>query len=74
MKYSLETKMRKKDFINTTKICEHFSIFRCIFLFLLKQPPEVFYTKRVLKNYENSQENTCARVSFLIKARGLQLY
>ena len=52
MKYSRETKIRKKDFINNTKICEHFSIFRCIFLFLLKQPPEVFYTKRVLKNYE----------------------
>ena len=33
-----------------------------------KQPPEVFYIKKVfLKISQNSQENTCARVSFLIK-------
>ena len=29
--------------------------------------PEVFHKKRVLKNLQNSQENTCVRVSFLIK-------
>ena len=29
--------------------------------------PEVFCEKVVLKNFENSQESTCARVSFLIK-------
>ena len=32
-----------------------------------KQPPEVFHKKGVLKNLQNSQENTCVRVSFLIK-------
>ena len=31
-----------------------------------KKPPEVFYRK-MLKNSKNSHENTCARVSFLIK-------
>ena len=47
------------------------------FLSLQKQPPEVFYKKKVfLEISQNSQENTCARVSFLIKlhASGLQLY
>ena len=29
--------------------------------------PEVFYKKGILKNFANSQENTCARVSFLVK-------
>ena len=29
-----------------------------------KQPSEVFYKKGVLKNFANSQQNTCARVSF----------
>ena len=33
----------------------------------LKQPPEVFYKKGVLKNLQNLQENICAGVSFLIK-------
>ena len=33
-----------------------------------KQPPEVFYEKKCsLKISQNSQENTRARVSFLIK-------
>ena len=32
-----------------------------------KQPPEVFHKKGVLKNLQNSQENTCVWVSFLIK-------
>ena len=32
-----------------------------------KQPPEVFYKKGVLKISQNSEENICARVSFLIK-------
>ena len=32
------------------------------------QPPEVFYVKKLfLEILQNSQENTCARVSFLIK-------
>ena len=37
--------------------------------------PEVFYEKGVPRNSQNSQENTCTRVSFLIKlqASGLQL-
>ena len=33
-----------------------------------KQPPEEFYGKKLfLKISQNSQENTCARVSFVIK-------
>ena len=32
-----------------------------------KQPQEVFYKKVFLKILQNSQENTCARVSFLTK-------
>ena len=32
-----------------------------------KQPPQVFCKKRVLRNFANLQENTCTRVSFLIK-------
>ena len=41
-----------------------------------KQPPEVLYEKRFLETSQNSRENTCARVSLLIKlqAWGLQLY
>ena len=36
------------------------------------QPPEVLYKKKVfLKISQNSQENTCARVSFLIKLQHL---
>ena len=31
-----------------------------------KQPPEVFFKKGVPKNFENSQESTSARASFLI--------
>ena len=30
--------------------------------------PEVFCKKGVLETIQNSQENTCARVSFLIKS------
>ena len=44
---------------------------------LQKQPPKVFYKKKVfLEISQNSQENTCARVSFLIKlqAWGLTTY
>ena len=32
-----------------------------------KQPPGVFYKKGVLRISQNSQDNTCARVSFLKK-------
>ena len=32
--------------------------------FLKKQPPEAFYDKSILRSFPNSQENTCARVSF----------
>ena len=42
-----------------------------------KQPPDVFYKKGVfLEISQTSQENTCAKVSFLItlQAWGLQLY
>ena len=42
-----------------------------------KLPSEVFYKKKILKNFpENSQENTCDSVFFLIKLPTwtLQLY
>ena len=41
-----------------------------------KQSPEGLYKKGFLKKLQTSEENTCARVSFLIKlqASGLQLY
>ena len=32
-----------------------------------KQPPQVFCEKSVLRNLADLQENTCTRVSFLIK-------
>ena len=37
---------------------------------------EVFYEKAILKVLQNSQENNCARVSFLItlQASGLELF
>ena len=47
------------------------------FLMIQKQPLEVFCKKKVsLEISQNSQENTCARVSFLMKLQvsGLQLY
>ena len=34
--------------------------------YIEKQPPEVFCKKMFLKDLQISQENTCARVSFLI--------
>ena len=43
------------------------TITKFIFRFLQKQPPEVFCIKSVLEISQNSQENICARVSFLIK-------
>ena len=36
-----------------------------------KQPPWVFYKKGVLKNLQTLQENTCPRVSFLIKLENI---
>ena len=39
-----------------------------------KQPPEVFFEKNLfLEISQNSQENTCARISFLNKKAGLSL-
>ena len=32
-----------------------------------KEPPEVFYKKNVLKILQNSQKNSCSKVSFLIE-------
>ena len=45
-------------------------------LFVLKQPPELFCKKGVLKNLAKFMGKDLARVSFLIKllALGLQLY
>ena len=36
-----------------------------------EQPPEVFHKKELLEILQNSQENTCARFSFLIKLQAL---
>ena len=60
---------------------------KIVYIFRKKTPPElfdrvlsnhssVFYKKVILKISQYSQENTCARTSFLIKlqAWGLQLY
>ena len=38
-----------------------------------KQPPKVFCKKGVLEILQNSQKNTCARVSFFNKVAGLSL-
>ena len=39
-----------------------------------EQPPEEFYNKSFLQIMQNSQENTCARVSFLIKLPALRIF
>ena len=36
-------------------------------MFFRSSHPEVFCKKHVLRDFANSQENTCARVSLLIK-------
>ena len=50
-------------------------IFKSTWVFQ-KQPPGVFFKKLFLEISQNSQQNTCAKVSSLIKlqAWGLQLY
>ena len=56
-------------------IIRHYEILQVGRYFLImilrqKQPPEVFCKKRCcLEILENSQENTCARICFLIKLR-----
>ena len=40
--------------------------------FNLQKQSEVFCEKDILKNLENSQENTSARVTFLIKLQALR--
>ena len=42
-----------------------------LWLVLQKQPPQVFCEKVFLENSQNSQENTCARVTSLIKLQAL---
>ena len=63
---------------NSHKVCmiiRHYEILQVGRYFLImilrqKQPPEVFCKKRCcLEILENSQENTCARICFLIKLR-----
>ena len=45
-----------------------FIFFSMIRIYYQKQPPEVFYEKKVfLEISQNSQENTCSTASFLIK-------
>ena len=48
----------------------------CIFGYLEAVAQRCFLKKVFLEISQNPQENTCARISFLIKlqARGLQLY
>ena len=49
-------------------LCDTFEINKLNMEMLLqKQPPEVFCKKVFLETPQNSQENTCARASFLIK-------
>ena len=49
---------------------------KCITLIFKALKVTVLYTEVFLKRSQNLQENTCARVSFLIKLQvlGLQLY
>ena len=62
----------KKGFV---KIFAKFTVKHlCRSLFFQKQPPEVFCLKKIfLKIPQNSQENTCARASFLIKLQATDL-
>ena len=54
--------------IKRFKLILIFCLLPNIFSYFQKQPPEVFCKKKVfLEISPNSQENTCARVSFLIK-------
>ena len=62
---------RRFEYLNTMNIYLLISVKKRIFAYFQKQSPKVF-----LEISQNSQENTCARVFFLIKlqASGLQLY
>ena len=54
----------------TVELLANSAVVCIVTLCFQKQPPEVFYKKSVLGNFtKNSQENTCARVSFLINCR-----
>ena len=44
---------------------------QCIVMWKEEQPPRVFCKKEFLEISQNSQENVCARVSFLNKVAGL---
>ena len=49
-------------------MCKLYICIKCIYVNCIqKQPPEVFCKKMFLKVSQNSLENTCARVYFLIK-------
>ena len=50
-------------FFRTNLTCTSVTTFLLSLEYFQKQPPEVFY-KNLLKNLQNSLENTCARASF----------
>ena len=59
-------KLRIRTLFTHWKFCNTF-LWIILFLLFWLQRSEVFYKKMSLKILQNSQENTCARVSILIK-------
>ena len=55
--------------LNKIELSEEFMVMR-----KEEQSPEVFCKKDVLENSQNSQENICARESFLIKLQASRNY
>ena len=47
----------------------HFGHTLVMIIYFRSSLPEVFHKKGVLRNFQNSRENTCAWVSFLIKVQ-----
>ena len=67
----MSSKSQSTNVVDFLKYC-----LMTMLLFVLKQPPELFCKKGVLKNLAKFMGKDLARVSFLIKllALGLQLY
>ena len=61
-------------FLRTPFFTEHLSWLPATLTHFRSSLPEVFYKKGVLRNSQNSQENTCASFSFLIKLRASGLW
>ena len=55
-----------------TFCCQLYLLFLNRIYKLQKQPSEVFFKKSVLKISQNLQENTCARVSSIIKLQAIK--